>query len=150
NVWSAVGAVASAIAFIAADQAGFTPIVCVGVAVLAIPFTGAMNTLTFFAWKCRHLNPLHSRPSPSVALNLTRLGSQFFLLAVVTSVAQNVDTLIVARGTDLATAAQYAVAFKLMTGLVMLVALVNTPLWPLNGEGLARGDTAWVRRMTLV
>ena len=30
----------------------------------------------------------------------------------------------------------------------MIVALVNLPLWPANGEALARGDLAWVRTVT--
>jgi len=79
---------------------------------------------------------------------LIQLGGQFFILSIVTSIALNADNLIIAHTLGLAAVTEYSVPAKLFTALGLIVTLVNLPLWPANGEALARGDLEWVRRTT--
>jgi O-antigen/teichoic acid export membrane protein len=68
------------------------------------------------------------------------------LLSILTSVALNLDTILAARTLGLAAAANYSIVARLFSALSLLITLVGMPLWPANGEALARGDVAWVQK----
>jgi O-antigen/teichoic acid export membrane protein len=76
------------------------------------------------------------------------LASQFFVLSIVTAASLNADNLIVAHVLDLEAVTAFSVPARVFMALGMMVTLVNAPLWPANGEALARGDVDWVRRTT--
>ncbi|WP_237565955.1 lipopolysaccharide biosynthesis protein [Ornithinimicrobium cerasi] len=75
-------------------------------------------------------------------------GLRFVLIGVMTSLALNVDFLVVAHGTGVKDVALYSVVTRLFLALGLLVTVLNMPLWPANSEALVRGDLAWVRRST--
>lgn len=75
-------------------------------------------------------------------------GLRFVLIGVMTSLALNVDYLVVAHGAGVSDVAPYSVVARLFLALGLLVTVLNMPLWPANSEALARGDLAWVRRST--
>ncbi len=83
-----------------------------------------------------------------VARGFLMSGLRFVLIGVMTSVALNVDYLIVAHGAGVEQVARYSVVARLFTALGLLVTVMNMPLWPANAEALARGDRVWVRRTT--
>ena len=79
------------------------------------------------------------------ARDLVRLGTGFFVLAILTSISLNVDNLILARNAGLESVASYAVPARLASLLSVIINILCLPLWSANGEALARGDTAWVK-----
>ncbi len=148
NAWQSAGALAALAVVLAAIAAGWPPLVVVAGAVLALPVTNLLNTVTYF-WACP---PAH-RPGPRLVhrdtvAGLLRLGVRFFVLTTMSSIALNVDNPLVANVLGLAAAAHYAVVGKLFGVLWVFVGLVGMTVWPVNGAALARGEVAWVRRNT--
>ncbi|MBO4163439.1 lipopolysaccharide biosynthesis protein [Micromonospora antibiotica] len=148
NAWQSAGALAALAVVLVAIAADWGPLVVVGGAVLAVPVTNLLNTVTYF-WSA---DPA-GRPGPrlvhrATVVGLLRLGLQFFALTTMSSIALNVDNPLVANVLGLTVAAHYAVVGKLFGVLWIFVGLVGMTVWPVNGAALARGEVAWVRRNT--
>lgn len=147
NLWQVFGAAFTVASVYAAAylNAGY------GVVITAAVFSGPcmllFNNLFYYA---RHseIRPGLRSVSVAAAGSLLRVGLGFLLLSVLTSVSLNVDNLIVANVADLRAVADFSVTTKLFSLLAMAVTLVALPLWPANGEALARGDHVWVRKTT--
>lgn len=148
NIWSAGASLASLAAFATAAATGAGPTLLIACAVFAPPLVNLVNGLTYFRWRRPDLSPAKTRPTTDRTANLFRLGGAFFGLSIITSIALNVDPILISRELGLEAAASYAVVFRISSAVGLLVALVNLPLWPANGEALARGDLTWVRKST--
>ncbi|MEU6078099.1 lipopolysaccharide biosynthesis protein [Micromonospora sp. NPDC047074] len=148
NLWQAGGSLVSVGLVFAAVAADAGPVLVVGAAVLAVPVVSLGNSICYFGWQNRLLRPRRRDVRVAVARGLLRLGVRFFVLSVLSSMALNVDPFLVGRLLGLEASANYAVVLRLFSLLALFVTLVNMPLWPANGEALARGDVSWVRRNT--
>ncbi|MER7165095.1 lipopolysaccharide biosynthesis protein [Micromonospora sp. NPDC000207] len=148
NLWQAAGSLSSVVLVGVAVAARVDPVLVVAVAVGAVPATNLVNTVAYFAGRGRDLRPRRRLVDRRVARNLLRLGAAFCALSVLTSAALNVDAFLVGRVLGLTEAAVYAVVLRLFALLGLFVTVVNLPLWPANGEAIARGDVRWVRRST--
>jgi O-antigen/teichoic acid export membrane protein len=110
-------------------------------------------TAYFFVRK-PELLPRRIDLSMSHAKELISLGSYFFILSIITSIALNSDNVIIAfvLGPEAVTA--YAIPAKLASILGLLVTTLFLPLWAANGEAIARKDYVWIeqtnRRMSLI
>lgn len=148
NLWQAAGGLTSvAMAWIAV-RAEAAPVVVVACAVGGPLLVNGLNSGYVYLRADPQLAPRPSLVDRKLARALVELASQFFALSVFTSIALNIDNLIIARALGLAAVTDFSVPAKLFTALGMMVTLVNLPLWPANGEALARGDLEWVRRIT--
>ncbi|MFC8620171.1 lipopolysaccharide biosynthesis protein [Micromonospora purpureochromogenes] len=148
NAWQAAGSLASVGLVYAAVTAELAPVLVIGAAVLAVPLVGVANTIHHFGRRHPELRPRLRAVDATRAGGLLRLGASFFAVSVLSSVAMNLDAFLVGRVLGLEAAATYAVVLRLFALLGLFITLVNLPLWPANGEALARGDVAWVRRST--
>jgi O-antigen/teichoic acid export membrane protein len=148
NMWQAAGSLWSIPVVIYAVQASLSPVVVVAASVIGPPVANAVNSAWLYLRQLPRLTPGLRHADREIARDLFGLGGRFFAVTVLMSVAINADTLIIAHTLGLTAVATYAVAARLLAQLGILVTLVNLPLWPANGEALARGDTAWVRTMT--
>jgi O-antigen/teichoic acid export membrane protein len=148
NLWQAGGGLL-AVAFAAgAVYAHAAPTLVVAASVAGPLVVNAINSAVVYSRVQRRISPHPAYVDRRFARSLLQLGGQFFILSIVTSAALNVDNLIVARTLGLTAVTEYSVPVKLFTALGLVVTLVNLPLWPANGEALARGDIEWVRRTT--
>ncbi|WP_051973625.1 lipopolysaccharide biosynthesis protein [Cryobacterium sp. MLB-32] len=148
NTWQVAGAIATIAAVYAAALLDLGVVAVIAAAVFAGPFVILLNNVFYYAVSHRELTPTLRTASTSAAGSLLRVGFAFFFLSILTSVSLNVDNLIVAKVADLPTVSQFAITTKLFALLALAVTLVALPLWPANGEALARGDVSWVRRTT--
>jgi O-antigen/teichoic acid export membrane protein len=148
NIWQATGSLWSVALVIAAVQAELAPTVVIAGAVAGPVLASALNAAWVFGKQSRELRPRPGDVDRTAAGRLLRLGGKFFVLSVVTSLAMNADSLVIAHALGLDAVTEYSVPARLFTALGVLVTLVNLPLWPANGEALARGDVAWVRKTT--
>ncbi|TNH27615.1 lipopolysaccharide biosynthesis protein [Micromonospora orduensis] len=149
NLWQAGGSLVSVVLVYAAVTGGAGHVLVIAAAVLAVPLVNLANGVCYFAWQDRDLRPRARHVRAEVARGLLRLGVRFFLLSVLASVVLNLDGFLIGRVLGLPAAATYAVVLRMFALLTLFITLVNLPLWPANGEALARGDLAWVRRVTL-
>ncbi|MFG2057312.1 lipopolysaccharide biosynthesis protein [Micromonospora sp. NPDC048930] len=148
NLWQAGGSLVSVALVFLAVRADLGPLPVIAAAVLAVPATNLVNTIHLFGRRYPRLRPRLDAVDLARAGGLLRLGVAFFAVSVLSSVALNLDAFLVGRVLGLAEAATYAVVLRLFALLALFVTLVNLPLWPANGEALARGDLDWVRRTT--
>ncbi|WP_406068036.1 lipopolysaccharide biosynthesis protein [Micromonospora sp. NBC_01638] len=148
NLWQAGGSLVSVALVYVAVTARADPLLVIAAAVLAVPAVNLANAVCYFGWQERELRPRLRHVRVAVARGLLWLGARFFLLSVLSSVVLNLDGFLISRVLGLPAAATYAVVLRLFALLTLFITLVNLPLWPANGEALARGDLAWVQRTT--
>jgi O-antigen/teichoic acid export membrane protein len=118
------------------------PDVLVG-AVLAAP--AATNVIFTFLYFARH-REVRPQKGPGIAASrrLLTLSAGFFVLSIMTTMAINLDNLIVARVTDSEAVTTYSVTQRLFVVLILLANVVNLPLWPANARAIEQGDVAWI------
>jgi len=132
----------------AAVSAQLAPTIVIAAAVSGPIISNIANSLWVYSRTGRPLSPRLSSVDRSVIATMFRLGGQFFVLSIITSVALNADNLIIAHSLGLAAVTAYAVPVKMFMALGLMVSLINLPLWPANGDALARGEYGWVRKTT--
>ncbi|MCB9411277.1 MAG: oligosaccharide flippase family protein [Actinobacteria bacterium] len=150
NVWIAVASLASLAAFVGATEVGASPPIAIAASAFALPLANLVNSLVFFRFIKSGLRPTLRLVQTSTALSLLRLGGLFFFVSIATSIGLNIDPVLISRELGLSAAAEYAIAYKAVGILFLLITVVNLPLWPANGEALAKGDTKWVARSTII
>lgn len=148
NLWQTAGALVSVAAVLAAIAAELSPMLVVGCAVFAIPLTSAVNNLVFFGVQARSIAPRPGLIDRATLTALLRLGLRFFVLTTIATVANNLDSPLIASTLGLEQAAHFALVSKLFAVVTMFVGLVGLTVWPVNGAALVDGDVAWVRRNT--
>ena len=148
NLWLAAGSFLTVGLTWAAVTARLEPTAVIGVAVSGPVISNIANSIWVYTRSGRRLRPRLDFVDRSVIIGLYRLGGQFFALSIITSAAINADNLVIAQSLGLAAVTEYAVPAKLFMALGLMVTLVNLPLWPANGDALARGDYSWVRKTT--
>lgn len=80
------------------------------------------------------------------ARDLLSLGSQFFLLAILTATAPNIDNILIASLIGVDAVPGYAIPMRLGSLLSLLIAALYMPMWGANGEAIGKGDFRWVRK----
>lgn len=148
NMWQAVGSLFAIPLVIAAVRTDAAAELVVGAAVIAAPIANAVNTAWVFKRQSPEIAPALRHVDWDAARGLVALSGRFLLLTIVMSLAMNVDNLVVARVLGLEAVTAFTVPARLFAQLGLLVSAVSLPLWPANGEALARGDLHWVRRIT--
>lgn len=146
NLWQGAGALATAPLVLLAAHSDLPPVAVVA-ATAAGPLLGnAANSVWVYGWRMPELRPRLSAVDRAVTVALLRLSGLFFLVTILTGVTANMDNLILAHALGPESVTAYAVPAKVASLLGMLVTMLNLPLWSANGDALARGDLAWIRR----
>lgn len=147
NVWQVAAAAVSVALCLLGIRAGLPAWGVILAYSLPPAATMIVSALWYFA---RHpeLKPGLSDVSPAAARELLSLGSRFLVLSVLTATALNADNVIIAARADPEAVTAYAVPARLGSLLGLMITTLYLPLWSANGEALARGDYAWVRKST--
>lgn len=107
-----------------------------------------LNSIYYFRKDWKRLYRFANLDIPLVS-KLLKNGMAFFLLSILTTSGLAIDTFIVAHVGSLSDATPYSILHKVAYTISIVVSMLCSPLWPANGEALARGDKAWVRKNTL-
>ena len=150
NAWQVIAAAFTVAAVYGTAAMDFGYEAIIAAAAFSSPFVMLLNNLFYFGLRNRALMPTVRSSSASAAGPLLKVGIAFFALSALTSISLNVDNLIVAKVADLETVSAYSVTTKLFSLLGLAITLVALPLWPANGEALARGDVQCVRKTTRI
>lgn len=148
NIWQATGSLWSIPLVVVATHWDLGPGLVILAAVTGPLLSNLANSVWLYRRKLPELAPTVSAFRPREARELLALGVQFLVLTVVMSVSTNSDQLVAAHVLGLDAVTTYSIPARLFAQLGLLVSLVNLPLWPANGEALARGDVQWVQRVT--
>jgi O-antigen/teichoic acid export membrane protein len=148
NIWQTTGSLWSIPLVAGAVHWDLGIGVVVATAVAGPLLANIANSVWLYARRLPELAPRVGEVDRRQARQLLGLGGQFLVLTIVMSIATNADQLVAAHTLGLAAVTTYSVPARLFGQLGILVSLVNLPLWPANGEALAKGDTRWVRTIT--
>lgn len=150
NIWAAVGPLVSIpLAWGLAARNASPAVVVAGAVAGPILVLLANNVVFFLGLRIgRSLRPRLGLVSWVGIRGLVGLGSAFAGLSILSNVALNVDNTLIAVVLGSAEVTVFAIAARLFRSIALLVSIVALPLWGANGEALARGDLAWVRRTT--
>lgn len=148
NLWQAAAAVVQVAVVVVAVAVGasFGPVVWL--AALVVPVINGVLWGWFVLGRRRDLSLWSARPSVDAGRSVLGLGLAFFLLTAVSSLALNLDQLIVAREAGLQASAVFAVAVRLMALPTIVIAAVSTAYWPTVGAAVSAHEWAWVSRYT--
>lgn len=148
NVWQVIAAAASVGACLAAVKLGWGA--WQAIAAYSIPPVVLMVIAAMLFFRKRpEIAPAVASVDSVKIRELLGLGSKFLVLGVVTSIALNADNVIIAQKLGASSVPEYAIPAKLASLLGLMVTTLFLPLWPANGEAIARGDYAWVRASTI-
>ena len=148
NSWQCVGSVISvAVVLIAVKANASLPVLVLSVTSVQ-PLVNLLNGCAFFGFQRPHLRPRLRDFHWATARRLLRTGFWFFLVSILLAGGIYSDNVVVAHVVGLSTVPLYAVPASLAGYLGAVASLLYTPFWTANGEALARGDIAWVRRNT--
>ncbi|MFC5941263.1 lipopolysaccharide biosynthesis protein [Micromonospora haikouensis] len=146
NLWQGAGALVT-IPLVLLAAHGDLPAVVVVAAFAVGPLLGnAANSVWVYGRRLPRLRPRLGAVDHAASGALLRLGGMFLLVTILTGLSANMDNLIIAHTLGPQSVTAYAVPARLAGLLGMLVTVLNLPLWSANGDALARGDLAWVRR----
>jgi O-antigen/teichoic acid export membrane protein len=148
NAWQAVGAVLAVIATLFTIRAELPGWIVIGVYATTPVLTLLLSTIVYFFIQQPDLTPSPRLVARHYVTDLLRLGMRFLLLSIITSISLNIDNVIIAGALGVSEVTTYAVPAKLTSALAILVTAICLPLWPANGEAIARGDFEWVRKST--
>ncbi|MFI6256836.1 lipopolysaccharide biosynthesis protein [Micromonospora zamorensis] len=148
NLWQASGALLALPLVLTAVHLDLPPAAVVAATVLGPVLTNLLNSWWVYGRRLRQLRPGLRVVDRDATREVLGLGALFLVLTIVMSVASNIDALVIAHVRELSEVTDFAVAARLFAQLGVLISLVNVPLWPANGDALARGELAWVRRTT--
>ncbi|PKN17333.1 MAG: hypothetical protein CVU71_16250 [Deltaproteobacteria bacterium HGW-Deltaproteobacteria-6] len=104
------------------------------------------NGIIFFFVRRRDLLPRFSDISAKGMKRILHGGLIFFVLQLAVSIAFASDNIILARMLGAESVTQYSIVSRLFEGVLIIIAIAFTPLWPAYGEANARGDHLWVRQ----
>ncbi|SCF29412.1 Membrane protein involved in the export of O-antigen and teichoic acid [Micromonospora mirobrigensis] len=147
NLWQGAGALVTVPLVLLVVHSALPPLAVV-VATAAGPLlANVAASVWVYGRRMPGLRPRLGAVDRRRTASLLRLSGLFFLITILTSVSYNVDNLIVAHTLGPQSVTAYAVPAKVASLLGIMVTMINLPLWSANGDALARGDLAWVRRM---
>lgn len=145
NAWQMAGSFVSVAACYGVIYSDLSSAAAVAAYAMSPILVMLVATAYFFSRK-PELLPRREDLTLSHAKELMALGSYFFILSIITSIALNSDNVIIALvlGPEAVTA--YTIPAKLASILGLLVTTLFLPLWAANGDAIARKDYAWIER----
>ncbi|MEV0005021.1 lipopolysaccharide biosynthesis protein [Micromonospora sp. NPDC050980] len=145
-IWQGAGSLATVPLVLLAAHAPHAPLGVVTATALGPLATNLAASVWVFGRRMPELRPRLAAVDGRLSVTLLRLSGMFFVVVVLYAMATNADNLIIAHALGPQSVTAYALPVKLVSLVGMLVSMINMPLWSANGDALARGDLAWVRR----
>ncbi|WFE61023.1 oligosaccharide flippase family protein [Micromonospora sp. WMMD712] len=146
NLWQGAGALATVPLVLLVARLGLPAVAVVAAASAGPLLANLANSAWVYGRRMPALRPGIGAVDRRLGAALLRLGGMFFLVTVLTGLSTNMDNLIITHTLGPESVTAYAVPARLALLLGALVTVLNLPLWSANGDALARGDLAWVRR----
>lgn len=145
NLWTFAGQLLALIglAFVVYSDGG-VPYLVLAVAGIPVAIT-AMNYMDFFLRQRRDICPRLVDVDSATAKQLTHVSMLFLVMQFMAVIGNASDNIVIAQLLGAAAVSPYAIMQKL-TMILGLAQLFISPMWPVFGEAMARGDHLWARR----
>jgi O-antigen/teichoic acid export membrane protein len=96
----------------------------------------------------KEISPDLSSFSKEKSLDLLKIGSKFLVLSILTSIALNIDNVLISFKLGSEAVTDFVVPAKIASLLSVIVTTLFLPLWAANGEAIAKKDYDWVLKTT--
>jgi O-antigen/teichoic acid export membrane protein len=96
----------------------------------------------------KEISPQLSSFSKEKSLDLLKIGSKFLVLSILTSIALNVDNVLISFKLGSEAVTDFVIPAKIASLLSVVVTTLFLPLWAANGEAIAKKDYGWVLKTT--
>lgn len=96
----------------------------------------------------KEISPDLSSFSKEKSLDLLKIGSKFLVLSILTSIALNIDNVLISFKLGSEAVTDFVVPAKIASLLSVVVTTLFLPLWAANGEAIAKKDYDWVLKTT--
>jgi O-antigen/teichoic acid export membrane protein len=106
----------------------------------------ALNSVHFFVIDRPDLMPRARFVSRETISRIVTMGTMFFVMQLVISVAYSADNIIIARALGAASVPDYSIPQRMFSLITLMINMMIMPLWPAYGEAIARGDRGWAQR----
>lgn len=148
NLWQCVASVATLVVVVVAVWLQAPLPVLVFCYSLVPALVGYANGWYFFHVQRPGLWPRWRHFEARTAFALIKTGMAFLGVSALMAVSISSDNIIVAQVVNMESVKQLAIPTRLAAYLSLVPTMLSMPVWAANGEALARGDYAWVRRIT--
>lgn len=147
NLWQILGAGIAVITCYIAVKIELHPALIILSYSLAPIIIMFLSTFVFFS-KNKQIIPKIKYFSKEKSYDLLGIGSKFLILSILTSIALNVDNLIISSKIGAEFVTHYAVPAKIASLLGMVITMLFLPLWTANGDAIAKKDYSWIMQTT--
>jgi len=110
-----------------------------------LPLLGA--SLWLYRSRYRDFTPSWSRVDIGQARNLLSLGVKFFFIQAASIIIYSTNNMIITQLFGPEEVAVYGIAFKYMSVITMVFAIILTPFWSAFTDAYHRDDLAWIDSM---
>ncbi len=146
NAWWGIAASGVTVAAVAIAVAGGAGLVTLAAAAAIFPLAANAANWSLLVRKRPRLRPRFQNVMRNEARELVRSGGLFFVLQVAIVVGFSSDNLVAAQVLGAKAVTDYSIPSHLALGVISLITVLVSPLWPAYAEALARNDTAWAVR----
>lgn len=145
NLWQFTGQLAAVIGLVVVVKlGGGVPYLVLAVAGIPVGVT-ALNFLDYFFRQRRDICPNLDAIDRATSQRLTHVGLLFLVLQFMAITGNASDNIIIAQMLGAAAVSPFAITQKLAM-MLGIAQLFISPMWPVFGEAMARGDYPWARR----
>lgn len=149
NIWQGAASIIGIAAVLIAVHINAGISFFIAFASFAPVFVAFINTVLFFNGRYgRSISPRLRHFSVRDLKDLAGIGSKFLMITVLMSLTLASDNWIIAQTASLSEVTNFAIPARIFAMFGVVVAVLTTPLWPLNSAALQNGDIAWVRAIT--
>ncbi|HNX14699.1 MAG TPA: MATE family efflux transporter [Oscillospiraceae bacterium] len=147
-IWQICSSLLSLILIIIISRLNLGAVTMIWAASLTVSVVSLINMIVYFGFQKSHIAPSSKYIDIKTSRSLLKIGIEFFVLSLVTSVSLSFDNFIVSQISSLSETTPYSLAYKFAHVLGIVSIMLSTPMWSANGEALARGDYDWVKKRT--
>jgi len=99
----------------------------------------------FYKMKYRNIAPAFSYIDFTYAKNIFKIGGYFFIIQLGSIILLQTDNIIISKFIGPEFVAQFNIAFKLFSTVIMLFSIVMSPYWSAFADANAKKDYNWMR-----
>lgn len=143
-IWQSIGSIFSLVSVVFVSYLGLSPLIMIWVSSMCTPFIAAMNMLIYFCFIRKELRPQIKYVDLNIIKIQLKIGFQFLILSILTTLGLSLDNFIVASAISLTEAATYSILYKVTNLIGVLSSMISQSLWGATGEAMARHENAWV------
>lgn len=148
NLWGIGSSILTIFLLVLSRSFELLPVHIVMIVTFTPIFFLVINYIYFFYFKNRDIRPQLKFVELKETISQLRIGTQFLLLSILTTLGLTIDNFIVIRTSSLEDVSTYSIAFRVASMLGIIISVLSYPLWSANAEAVNKKDYKWIKETT--